>query len=212
MRVRLRNETEKTIEVPHAIELISKAKYISWYDTLPPGNTNELEVLDLAFPAFLGAVPNFKALLSEKTLQALRIASKALRELPSDVSLAGWPDTEQHREQLLGLFRATTGGGNRALSGFGPARCTKMLHKKRPALIPIIDSWQLQAWSKPAQSWRTDDMVEVVFNIQKLIISHADEFRELAEHLKSVGRPIPHLSAVRLYDILFWEHSNLIGA
>ncbi len=75
-------------------------------------------------------------------------------------------------------------------------------------LIPIIDSWQLEAWGKPVQAWRTNDMAQIVFNIQEMIIPHIKEYAELTARLKLVDPPLPHLSVVRLYDILFWELSN----
>lgn len=213
MKIKLRNGSERPVDVDTAASIIKKAKYVRWYDALPPGKEDQLELLDLAFPAFLGAVPNFKALLDDNgwvnLTAALSGASDILQRVPSLMTLADWPKTPDNHELLVQLFQATTGAGNKKLPGFGPARCTKMLHKKRPALIPIIDSWQLEAWGKPTQAWRTDDMAQIVFSIQEMIIPYAHEYSELSERLKLVEPPLPNLSAVRLYDILFWEQSNL---
>lgn len=212
MKIKLRNGTEKSIDVEEAVHVIQAADYVRWYDALPGGKENELELLDLAFPAFLGGVPNFKALLDdngwERISTALIDASNVLQRVPADIALADWKKTLDRHDLLVELFQATTGAGNKRLPGFGPARCTKMLHKKRPALIPIIDSWQLEAWGKPTQAWRTDDMAQIVFEIQGTIIPFADDFSELSERLKLADQSLPPLSTVRLYDILFWEGSN----
>jgi len=153
MKIVLRDRHVESIEVPVAVDLIrQKAQYVHWYDALPSGSVNELELLDLAYPAYLDAPPNFKALLANNGWDNLRAASLVLRRVPVDVPLVDWPDTESNRALLIELFQATTSRPNRALPHFGPARCTKMLHKKRPALIPILDRWQLDAWEKPTEA------------------------------------------------------------
>jgi len=216
MEILLRDRQVESIAVAEAVDLIrTRAHYVRWYDALPSGDPDKLELLDLAFPAFLGAVPNFKALFVdngwESIYSALQIASDLLRRIPTDIPLENWDRTNSRHALLVDLFRTTTGGQNKALPGFGPARCTKMLHKKRPALIPILDSWQLEAWDKPTGSWRTDDMADVVFGIRDKIVPQVSEFYELAERLKRADPSLPCLSAVRLYDILFWEMSVAHG-
>lgn len=213
MDVRLRDGQQESIDPASAAHLIlTNAQYIHWYDALPSGEPDELSPLDLAYPAFLDAVPNFKALLAVKGWENLRTAlaaaSDVLRRVPADLDLVDWPATDDNRALLVDLFRATTGGENHRLSGFGPARCTKMLHKKRPALIPIIDSWQLQAWHMSALSWSTTDMAEVVFSIRGMIAPQLNELRKLSNELRRIEPSLPRLSALRLYDILFWELSR----
>lgn len=213
MKIMLRNGKQQALGIDKAIEVIANASYVNWYDALPSGKSNELGLLDLAFPAYLGAVPKFKTVLvaneRANVLTALEAASRILRKVPKNTTLSEWADTDEHRALLGDLFVSTTGGYHRALPGFGPATCTKMLHKKRPALIPIIDSWQLQAWGKRSASWRTRDMVDVVFEIRgKALIPQAEELAALGNKLETGSSKLPHLSAVRLYDILFWELSN----
>jgi len=213
LRILLRDGSDRMVSCDEAVDLVrTRAQYVRWYDALPSGNPDVLELLDLAFPAFLAAVPNFRALLADNgwdnLSRSLREASDVLRKVPASEPLASWADTEENRSLLFELFALTTGGGNKALPGFGPAMSTKMLHKKRPALIPIIDSWQLEAWGKPAVRWRTADLVEVVFAIRGQLVGHEKTFSMVAAQLRAADPTIPHLSAVRIYDILFWEHSR----
>jgi hypothetical protein len=213
MRIKLRDGHWTQIGVPAAVDLIlERARYVRQYDALPQGDPDKLELIDLAFPAYLGAVPDFRAVLNPHEWAqldaSLKAASDVLGRVPAHVSLTEWSDTEAHQALLVELFRATTGSRNHALPGFGPARCTKMLHKKRPALIPILDRWQLHAWEKPVEAWRTADMASVVFAIRDVLIPQVEEFHELSWRLKLQDSSLPHLSAVRLYDILFWELSR----
>lgn len=212
MLIRLRDRRDFPLDVCAAAErILSGVHYVPYYDALPSGDPHQLSVLDLALPAYLGAVPNFRRLLDrgrrEGLQLALRTASDALQCVPLEVRLADWEPSDSHRELLCRLFRATTGAGNGSIPGFGPACCTKMLHKKRPELIPIIDSWQLEAWGSRARSWNTNDMADVVFRIRDRVAAHDTELMELAGILKSEDPSLPALSAIRLYDILFWELS-----
>ena len=156
--------------------------FIQWYDTIEsPAHT--IQFLDLAIPGFLAAPPDFKHMLKpeawrEPMLDGLRHASRALSHLPVDVDLWDWiPADDQairdeRRQLLVELFQSTTGGDNRAIPQYGPATCTKMLHRKRPRLIPIIDSGIYQAWlGKDGSRWRTGEMADIALLL-------ADELRE----------------------------------
>ncbi|HEY2372156.1 MAG TPA: DUF6308 family protein [Gaiellaceae bacterium] len=67
-------------------------------------------------------------------LERRRVIERALRMIPADASLAGraglvpWPAMRQ-------LFDAFA-----EIRGVGFAKMTKALHKKRPALVPMLDS------------------------------------------------------------------------
>lgn len=173
MDIRLRDGSDTRIEIAEAVDIVRSADYVRWYDALPSGALDRLDVADLALPAFLDGVPNFKQLLAgngwDNLSASLTNASGALRGVPAHTSLNEWADTEPHRLALEGLFKACTGGLNHSLPGFGPARSTKMLHKKRPALIPIIDSWQMAAWAKRIDPWATSDMVDITFELKALM-------------------------------------------
>ena len=212
MRVVTRTRDEVTVTVDSAVATVLGAPYVRWYDSLPSGDPDRIDVLDLALPAFLDAVPNFKALLGDCGWGPLRsrldAASEMLARVPADVELAAWEDTEPNRTVLKWLFQTCTGGRNNGIPEFGPARATKLLHKKRPALLPIIDSWQLEAWHKRPDPWSTDDMVDVVFNVRGQVVRWQDELRQVRDQLAAADPTLPALSDVRLYDILFWEASR----
>lgn len=211
--VRTRHQQEIAVEFSEAAGLIVEADYVHWYDSLSRGNPGGIEVQDLALPAFLGAVPNFSVLLDQcgwKTLEEmLEKASRRLRDVPDGVDLVAWEDTDANRRLLKSLFQACTGGRNPGFPGFGPARCTKLLHKKRPALLPVIDSWQLEAWGKRADPWSTDDMIDVVFLIKEQLSQSGDALAEVRLELQRRDGSLPRLSDVRIYDVVFWERSRM---
>lgn len=212
MKIVIRTREIVDVSVDEAVETVRRADYVRWYDTLPVGDPDRISVLELAYPAFLDAVPNFKALLSgcgSSALQAkLDYASEVLAKVPSDVELVDWEDNSQNVAALKWLFQASTGSKNPGFPEFGPARATKMLHRKRPLLIPILDSWQLEAWRKRPDPWSTDDMVDVVFMIRGQLLRAQEEMAEVRRRLASAEPTLPYLSDVRLYDILFWEGSR----
>ncbi|MEL7667273.1 MAG: DUF6308 family protein [Actinomycetota bacterium] len=209
----------------HAVDQETVEKYLSrewspfieWYDTIQ-GPTHTIEVLDLAIPGFLAAPPDFKRMLdpkawSEPMPEALRHASQALGRLPVDVDLWDWvpaadePARDERRRFLVKLFQATTGGDNHAIPPYGAAACTKLLHRKRPRLVPIIDSGIYRAWAgKDSVNWRTEEMA----NIALLM---ADELREPERQteldaVETLARglwPGVLLSKLRLYDIISYH-------
>jgi len=212
LNIRVHSGDVVSVPLAEAVDTVLQAPYVRWYDALPSGEPDRIDIMDLAFPAFLDAVPNFKALLSdcgaEELQQKLDAASAALKVLPHGSSLATFDDNDENRVVLKRLFQACTGGANSGFPQFGPARATKLLHKKRPDLLPIIDSWQLEAWDKRSDRWSTDDMVDVVFAIRDQIASNGAALSEVGVRARHADQSLPALSDLRIYDILFWEMSR----
>jgi len=99
------------------------------------------------------------------------------------------------------LFRATLG------LEVGPARVTKILHKKRPALIPILDS-VVVSYCKVAcaDDLRGQDSASTMIAYVKVIKNDVDSNLDIlagairASELK--------LTLVRAFDILLWAYSG----
>ena len=100
---------------------------------------------------------------------------------------------------LENLFRVTLGPNIR------PARATKILHKKRPHLIPILDSVVVsycQAVKRHSDGDEASMMVECVRTIKTDIERNLDTFRTL------ITATTPKLTVVRVHDILVWAYSG----
>jgi len=181
--------------------LLEGAAFVTWYDTIET-DQDSFAVTDLAIPAFLDATPAFRPLLSRDDGRDIRdvlaVASSYLNDVPKNKDLWEWDIDE---EALRALFQATTGGRNRSLPQFGPARCTKLLHRKRPRAIPIIDSWTRDAWSCGSQaSWTTDEMVRITKAMQSGLRDRCDEWAHVSALIDS--RWSVRVSALRAYDVL----------
>jgi hypothetical protein len=92
---------------------------------------------------------------------------------------------------------------------YGVASIFKMLHLKRPQLIPIIDEWAREAWAKTySQSWTVDQLVDITFAMTKELGRRLESLNEIQEVALQLGWPYNSLSKLRLYDIVFWVYEN----
>lgn len=130
----------------------------------------------------------------------------ALQGIPGDLALEGgdipW-------DGLRTLFDAFCG-----IKWAGPAVATKILHKKRPHLIPIYDSviacYLLEHNPKPrARGWTAAEII--VHDIQyfrELLLCSLDAVRVLSE---MAGAHSFHVSPVRVLEILLWIDNEGMG-
>lgn len=95
-----------------------------------------------------------------------------------------------------------------SIKGVGIAVATKILHLKRPKLMPILDSFVVKflfgidtqnVWDK---QYLAEIGVKTIDVIRKDIRRNLEAFTRLQERLSDL--PIP-LNIVRLYDILVWS-------
>ncbi|MEI8083115.1 MAG: DUF6308 family protein, partial [Actinomycetes bacterium] len=134
-------------------------------------------------------------------------ASACLRAIPVHTDLWDW-DVDQ--AGLKALFQATTGGANESLPGFGPAKCTKLLHRKRPQAVPIIDSWIREQWSaSPGSAWTSDDMVAITMEMRGRLGERTAELGLVRDAV--ISRWGVDVSLLRSYDILsyLWHSDSL---
>jgi len=128
-----------------------------------------------------------------------REIERALRAIAPDVSLAGaassvpWPPLRQ-------LFDAFAD-----IRGVGFSKMTKALHRKRPALIPMLDS--------VVQTYLADDDLrrEASFgeHALELVRSYKRDLDRNRAPLRAVRRELAsrgyRLSEVRILDLLIWS-------
>jgi hypothetical protein len=130
-------------------------------------------------------------------LKRRRRIEQALRAIPSDVSLAAPADTIPWLA-LRELFDAFAG-----IRGVGLSKATKSLHRKRPALIPMLDS--------VVQKYLADDDpgAQAPFGERalQLIRGYKTDLDRNRVALSSLQREIGRgreLSEVRILDLLIW--------
>ena len=117
-----------------------------------------------------------------------------------EIDVEYWKD---YREKLRKLLLSFT-----SVKGVGIAVATKILHLKRPQLIPILDSFVVKFLLGVDTGEISDKqrLVEIASNAFEIVRADIKEnqagFITLRENLADL--PIP-LETVRLYDILVWS-------
>lgn len=112
---------------------------------------------------------------------------------------AEWNETKKNLERL---FNACLDN-----MGVGLAVATKVLHLKRPSLIPILDSFVMQFLldvdtSSISKERQLRQGIKACDIIRSDLINNRETFETLQKNLSDL--PIP-LESVRLYDILCWS-------
>jgi len=164
------------------------------YDLVPVKEDNSLIMSDVQLANRM--VARMKPEIVQSVMERAESINSALAHIPAGLGLScdviPWAALEN-------LFRAALGPQVHA------ARATKILHKKRPHLIPILDSVVVsycQAVKRHSDGDEASRMVECVRTIKTDIERNLDIFRGLiaATNLK--------ITVVRAHDILVWAYSG----
>lgn len=116
--------------------------------------------------------------------------SRYLEDIPDDLDL--WNATEDDLSPAAALWKAV-----RSLPGVGPTRTSKLLARKRPRLIPIVDSVIRQALPLGQDSWES---------LRSALVDRG--VRNSIEDVRPPGIA-PTISTLRLLDAATWmRYSN----
>ena len=190
------------VEVEHPLELALEflAAYSS-FDAYDPSAPASFDEGDLRLANRGGArisAAEIGAILERRTE-----IERALRKIQPDASLADaaglvpWIPLQQ-------LFEAFAG-----IRGVGFSKMTKALHKKRPGLIPMLDS-VVQAYltsddsETPSAGSFGERAVALVRSYKRDLDRNRSALREIQQELAS--RTF-RLTEVRILDLLIWSES-----
>ena len=164
------------------------------YDLVTVKEDNFLTMSDVQLANKMGARMGKRA--AQSVVDKAEKINSALVSVPAGLELSNntvpWAALEN-------LFRATLGPGIHA------ARATKILHKKRPKLIPILDSVVVsycQSVNRYSDRDEVSRMVECVRTIKIDVDRNLDIFRRL---ISVTGLK---LTIVRVHDILIWAYAG----
>jgi Family of unknown function (DUF6308) len=135
----------------------------------------------------------------EAILARRRSIERALRAIPSDASLAG-PAQSVPWAPLAGLFGAFSG-----VRGVGFSKMTKALHPKRPALIPMLDSFvqkYLRDDDPGADAPFGERALSLVRGYKRDLDRNRTAIHAIRKELASGGY---ELTEVRILDVLIWS-------
>jgi len=167
------------------------------YDLLDIAQDDTLTDLDILVANNIRARMDGRAFLSFKRNKAK--IERALGTLPVDVALDDpWPDERLMRQGIEKAYLACWD------EQVGPARITKVLHKKRPQLIPLMDRvvviGRYYAKYPGPRSW-VPCMMAVTDRIKEDMMRNATALQDLQKGLREKAI---NLTRVRLFDILLW--------
>jgi len=164
------------------------------YDKKKVNEDNWLTKEDIQLANFMGA--RMGPSVIQSVVDRTKTINLALEHVPAGLELS---DNGVPWVALENLFRAALGPHIRA------ARATKILHKKRPHLIPILDSVVVsycQSVNRHSDRDEASMMVECVRTIKTDIERNLDTFRRL------IATTNLKITAVRAHDILVWAYSG----
>jgi hypothetical protein len=157
---------------------------------------NELIETDIRFANHM--VARMGPLIIKSVVDRSKAINSALACIAPTVSI---PDANIPWVALEKLFNATLG------PEVGPARVTKILHKKRPRLIPILDSVVVSyckvACGDDLQHKNTASSMIAYVTMIKDDISKSLNVLESAIQVSGL-----RLTVVRAFDVLLWAYSG----
>jgi hypothetical protein len=200
MRAYVLLPTGLKMSVDHSEAIVRKyladhAAVSDLYDGTNPGPHDDVTPMDVlalnALNAFVGAAPMdpMAALWGKRTAIQNQIAKVNLSRL--DVTDLTGDEVRSETDkvsQVLTLIEHT--------HGWGPTRAAKLLHRLRPGLVPIWDELVGEWYGCRAQPW--PEYLQAVFS---------DVRREPTRNALHAmqGRCCPHLTALRIWDIILWK-------
>ena len=193
------------VEVENPLELALEflAAYSS-YETADSSGPMSFDEPDLRSANRGGA--RISAVEIEAILERRSEIERALRQIHTDASLSE-AESSIPWGPLTQLFSAF---GD--IRGVGFSKMTKALHRKRPALIPMLDS-VVQAYltrdDRPAHSGSFgEDATVLVRRYKRDLDRNLSTLHWLQQEL---ARRTYRLTEVRLLDLLIWSHDAPLG-
>lgn len=141
--------------------------------------------------------------VSVAILERASAVGEALRRIAPDATLAAATDALDW-SALADLYRSLDG-----VPAVGVARLTKVLHRKRPALVPILDevvrSYLLAVERLPATGSVAEQALALTRDYQRELLHLLPELAALRSALAMQGID---LTECRILDILLWAYSG----
>jgi len=169
------------------------------YDCFEVAQDNSLGDLDILVANNIRAGMDGRAFLTFNRNRAK--VEAALKSLPVGLALHDpWPNQQSTWQAIQDAYLACRG------PQVGPTRITKVLHKKRPRLIPLIDRMVVIGRYYKSYPGRprgeVRGMIGVTRTIRRDMMRNANALLKLQMEVKERGI---NLTQVRLFDMLLWE-------
>jgi len=178
------------------VEFCDKDASYRGYDKKKVNQDNRLTNGDIQVANSMGA--RMSPLIIESIINRTTMVNSALESIPPGTGISDqhvpWSAIEQ-------LFSATLG------PQVGPARATKILHKKRSALIPILDK-VVVSYCQAVCSHDLQDKNEASKMIVYVQVVKVDVDNNLSVIENAIQASALELTPLRAFDILLWAFSG----
>lgn len=187
-------------------DLLKGSWFIHDYDQIET-DPDRVAILDLAIPAFLGAAPTFLSMRQSLLVpdpgrldDVLTRLTELLARVPKATNL--WDFSDDEFAALREIFAVAL-----EIKEYGPAAASKLLHRKRPHGIPIIDSRVVASWASEWAGKNVSEvgMTEIARRMAKELAREADALEGVAKEATALGEPFARLTPLRLYDVLSYQ-------
>ncbi|MGH9056012.1 MAG: DUF6308 family protein [Acidimicrobiales bacterium] len=200
-RITLRNGRVIESRLERLVEFAELDGTYQGYDAISP-DPFELNALDVRLANRI--IARMGADVSARILTRSLEVAAALRLVPTSATLAVASDSVDWGA-LHELYRALSG-----LPAVGVPRMTKVLHRKRPALVPILDEVVRSYLCNVEPLAPTGDAADQALGLTRAY--HRELHHQLAEltelRVALDGRDI-QLTECRILDILLWAYSGV---
>ena len=200
---RLQGTAPRLSAAPHMSDQSPSNPYTGglYFDHLPSTPKDELALEDLGVTLLLSSRVAWRACLSILEMGSTLRGLSEIGNTPLEES------TVEERNKVSSVISEVAGW-----NGFRVSVATKILHKKRPNLIPVLDNQAIftaYMGAKPPErlgsaieTFKEDNrrVIEVLNSIQMDLISPANEDSWLA--LKAIE---PNRTRVQLFDMVWWS-------
>lgn len=192
----------KTVAINEAavLELLPDLAFIRFYDAAPRGRANFVDPVDWAIPSLLSAP--IRSALENIDDDYLGMVNADLAQCRVGWRLQDEDVARGRREAVRTLLNDMC-----SISGVKRAIATKILHKKRPNLIPIIDSVVLDFYANNNKASTTD----VIFDeLRHDLIENATALKWLSDQANE-SSPSMVLTPLRLLEMIVWLQAKKGG-
>jgi hypothetical protein len=185
----------------HALAFLHNDYSYRSYDVLPIACDAKITLEDIRAANLIGA--RMSAVESEVLFSRRACFEAALREIPAGASLCDPVDTIPW-EALTALY-----AGGSGVPGVGLAKLAKFLHKKRPLLIPMLDSvvvGYLHAVGSAPRYGEPGVVATALTREYKIDLDHnLEAIRTVQRQLAECGY---HLGECRILDLFTWAYAG----
>jgi hypothetical protein len=182
-----------------------------YYDAVPKGDPNHVEPVEVLATVGINSRIDTATKVRTVHLGMVEHCDPLLPAIPADVDLLTFEPLDAVAELLSGAMKAKY---------VLLATATKVLHRKRPALIPVLDSVvvahylnRLREQKLLAKSWEdrtaaTEAGRLALIGVRENLKGAAAEIDGFVHALSAAGF---HLAPVRVLDILVWSETEGAG-